>query len=105
MVGKHVTDRPIPKDLSGGDSAPANMIVLSSLRKDSGTNYILVTIILGGMFCATIQECMLSVFIVLCVWRIRIVLEENATTLFLTDMMRGLGLTFKVFWEKKVTVG
>lgn len=32
------------------------------------------------------------------------VLEENATTLFLTDMMRGMSLTFKVFFEKKVTV-
>ncbi|GMH40587.1 hypothetical protein BSKO_08491 [Bryopsis sp. KO-2023] len=48
-VGADMTDRPIPKDLSG-------------------------------------------------------VLEENAGTLFLTDCMRGLSLTFKVFWEKKVTI-
>lgn len=32
------------------------------------------------------------------------VLDESAQTLFLTEMMRGLGLTLKAFFDKKVTV-
>ncbi|CAD7702646.1 unnamed protein product [Ostreobium quekettii] len=32
------------------------------------------------------------------------VLEENANTLFLTDIFRGLGLTLKTFFDPKVTV-
>ena len=32
------------------------------------------------------------------------VLDESAQTLFLTEMMRGLNLTLKAFFDKKVTV-
>eukprot|EP00884_Botryococcus_braunii_P004836 jgi/Botrbrau1/14353/Bobra.0014s0009.2 len=32
------------------------------------------------------------------------VLDESAQTLFLTEMMRGLGLTLKAFFDKKVTI-
>ena len=32
------------------------------------------------------------------------VLDENANTLFLTEMVRGLALTLKVFFEPAVTV-
>jgi hypothetical protein len=32
------------------------------------------------------------------------VLDESAQTLFLTEMLRGLGLTLKAFFDKKVTV-
>lgn len=31
-------------------------------------------------------------------------LEENANTLFLTDVARGLSLTFKTFFDEKVTI-
>jgi NADH dehydrogenase (ubiquinone) Fe-S protein 8 len=33
------------------------------------------------------------------------VLDESANTLFLTEMFRGLSLTLKAFFDKKVTVG
>ena len=32
------------------------------------------------------------------------VLDESAQTLFLTEMFRGLNLTLKAFFDKKVTV-
>ena len=32
------------------------------------------------------------------------VLDESANTLFLTEMFRGLNLTLKAFFDKKVTV-
>lgn len=32
------------------------------------------------------------------------VLDQTAQTLFLTEMMRGLGLTLRAFFDKKVTV-
>ena len=32
------------------------------------------------------------------------VLDESANTLFLTEMFRGLSLTLKAFFDKKVTV-
>ena len=32
------------------------------------------------------------------------VLDESAQTLFLTEMMRGLNLTLKAFFDEKVTV-
>jgi NADH dehydrogenase (ubiquinone) Fe-S protein 8 len=32
------------------------------------------------------------------------VLDESAQTLFLTELLRGLGLTLKVFFEPKVTI-
>lgn len=32
------------------------------------------------------------------------VLDENANTLFLTEMVRGLGMTLKVFFDTPVTV-
>ena len=31
-------------------------------------------------------------------------LDESAQTLFLTEMMRGLNLTLKAFFDQKVTV-
>ena len=32
-------------------------------------------------------------------------LDQTAQTLFLTEMMRGLSLTLRMFFDKKVTVG
>ncbi len=32
------------------------------------------------------------------------ILDESAQTLFLTEMFRGLNLTLKAFFDKKVTV-